>query len=153
MPRGVDPRKPALFRFWSKVGFLDNGCWEWKGEINDSGYGIFQSKGRAHRFAYEALTGMAIPEGLQIDHLCRNRKCVNPSHLDVVTGGENLRRSPLLWSIWLKLHAKYRNKTHCPQGHPYDEKNTYVYASGGRQCRMCHRDAARERRLKKRGEE
>jgi hypothetical protein len=80
----------------------------------------------AHRLSYEHHVG-PIPDGLQIDHTCRNRKCVNPEHLEPVTNAENTTRQD---------HAE-RRKTHCPKGHPYDEANTYVDPSGARRCRAC----------------
>ncbi|KKK98629.1 hypothetical protein LCGC14_2640870, partial [marine sediment metagenome] len=84
----------ALTRFWSRVKILKNGCWGWAGYLCGNGYGyikINKRKIRAHRFAYTQLVG-EIPEGLTIDHLCRNRGCVNPSHLEVTTIGENVLR-------------------------------------------------------------
>lgn len=123
-------------RFWSKVEKTD-GCWRWQGTIDPStGYGRIRILGRdvyAHRLAYEQVIG-PIPEGLVIDHLCRVRSCVNPEHLEPVTRGENVRRGTRLI-------------THCPQGHPYDEKNTLLY-KGKRQCRACKRERDRVRREK-----
>lgn len=84
----------------------------------------------AHRLAYEAVKG-PIPAGLQIDHLCRVRNCVNPDHLEAVTQQENVRRG--------RVGENTRSKTHCPQGHPYDEANTYRNPAGSRNCRTCHR--------------
>ena len=81
------------YRFWSKVK-KSRGCWLWQGAINTNGYGNFHNKGRtvkAHRFAYEICVG-EIPKGLTIDHLCRVRHCVNPSHLEPVTMRENFLR-------------------------------------------------------------
>lgn len=81
-------------RFWTKVKRGDE-CWEWQGEILWTGYGRFSVSPKvkilAHRYAYEATNG-AIPEGLVIDHLCRNRRCVNPDHLEPVTRSENVKR-------------------------------------------------------------
>ena len=81
-------------RFWSYVEKTD-GCWEWTGAKDGDGYGHLTIAGRvvgAHRFAYELLVG-PIPEGLEIDHLCRNRACVKPADLEPVTRAENLRRA------------------------------------------------------------
>lgn len=119
-------------RFWSQVeptGF----CWEWTGPLSTYGYGDFRPiRNRhvgAHRYAYEALVG-PIPDGLELDHLCRNRACVNPDHLEPVTHAENLRRAPYGAADF------QRRKTHCPQGHPYSGDNLLVY-SGRRNCRTC----------------
>lgn len=126
-------------RFWLKVNKDAGDCWLWTALKNGSGYGIITINKKvrlAHRFAYELLVG-PIPDGLQLDHLCRVRHCVNPAHLEPVTCRENLHRG----DTWAARNAA---KTHCPQGHPYDEKNTLV--SGGlRSCRTCARDRARSR--------
>ena len=92
-PQFGDTRLPP--RFWAKVRVLDNGCWEWTGGQFPNGYGAFHitHKGTvyAHRWSYEHLVA-PIPNGLQSDHLCRNRPCVNPAHIEPVTCAENLRR-------------------------------------------------------------
>lgn len=107
------------------------GCWVFTGHLNDSGYGIIVRKAegrphiRAHRYYYELSVG-SVPEGLVLDHLCRNRACVNPAHLEPVTNAENVAR------------GAFAMRTHCPKGHPYDEVNTYVGPNGGgRQCVAC----------------
>ena len=132
-----------LDRFWAKVekSPSPDGCWTWVGRVNNQGYGSISTMGRAaspilvHRFAYELLVG-PIPEKMELDHLCRNRRCVNPAHLEVVTRSENCSRgdSGLAWALI------QRKKTHCPQGHPYDLFNTYYDKNGGRQCRICRRE-------------
>lgn len=132
-------RRDINERFWEKVDKF-GGCWVWTA-AKTRGYGTFQTGDgtvAAHLFAYRSLVG-PVPDGLQLDHLCRNRACVNPAHLEPVTAGENIRRSPLRGGLWRK------RITHCPQGHPYDEANTYVNA-GRRSCRACRRERARARR-------
>lgn len=139
---GPRPRRFAD-RFWPKVQKTDS-CWLWTGGKDRYGYGKIlgphrgEAKGahkRAHRAAYEMLIG-PIPDGLTLDHLCRVRHCVNPSHLEPVTRRENVLRgqSPF---------ARHARVTHCPAGHAYDEANTAHRRRGGRKCRAC--DAARSR--------
>lgn len=145
--------KPAEMRFWQKV-CLGEGCWEWLASRYPEGYGVFRIGSRldgsyrtipAHRFAYELLRG-AIPDGFHLDHLCRNPGCVNPWHLEVVTGEENMQRGlSLQKKMGTYVNAQSR-KTHCPQGHSYDERNTYVNRQGKRECRTCHREKMRARR-------
>lgn len=123
-------------RFWSKVDH-SSGCWIWTASLNNQGYAMFGVNGRmrtAHRYAYEVLVG-AVPSGLELDHLCRNRACVNPDHLEPVTRTVNVRRG-LAPAVAATRHLAV---THCPQGHPYDAANTYIRKSGARQCRACHR--------------
>ncbi len=136
----------ANLRFWGKVNKdTDSGCWEWLG-CCAMGYGSFWFNGRymkAHRYAYETLIG-EVPIGLELDHLCRNRRCVNPNHMEPVTRGENIRRG-LLPDIGRQYQL---SKTHCPQGHPYDEQNTYLRPDrNGRDCRICRREAGKRWRL------
>ena len=124
-------------RFWSKVD-LSGSCWLWLGGKTGCGYGAFWLNGKthlAHRISW-MLAGNVMPEPLCIDHLCRNRSCVNPGHLELVTIGENLRRGK---AVILS----------CPKGHPYDESNTYKRPSGTRSrgCRECRREATRRWRV------
>lgn len=83
----------ALKRFFAKVTTTDSGCWEWQAFKTDKGYGIFKLPGsqKAHRASYQHFVG-PIPDGMEIDHLCANRGCVNPEHLEAVTHSENIRR-------------------------------------------------------------
>lgn len=145
MPSGIYPHPPAVDRFWRKVTKHENGCWEWQARVDKDGYGLFSvthiRTDRVSRFAYEHFNSAIIPEGLQIDHLCRNRKCVNPEHLEIVTRKENRRRGAAPGGIL------YLKTTHCYRGHAYDEANTYINpTSGQRFCRTCHRDYERRRK-------
>lgn len=114
----------------------------WMNAPNAKGYALLRVGGRrgavlyAHRFSYELAYG-PVPKGLVIGHLCRMRHCVAPDHLEAVTVGENIRRG--------ETGSNMRSKTHCPQGHPYDEANTYVRPRGGRQCRTCRAAQKKER--------
>lgn len=116
------------------IAFEPNtGCWLWSGYLASNGYGRFHRRA-AHRLVYEAVSG-PIPAGLDLDHLCRVRQCVNPEHLEPVTRSENLRRG----SGAKMLGRMHRSKTHCPSGHEYNDDNTYVGKRGSRSCRECAR--------------
>lgn len=120
-----------------------SGCWLWLGAQN-RGYGRVwltleghkRKPLQAHRIAYETERG-PIPDGLHLDHLCRNSFCVNPYHLEAVSNSENVRRG--------NPGIRQLEKTHCPQGHPYDGANTYTW-HGQRQCRVCLRATRRRNR-------
>ena len=123
---------PVSERFWSKVALKQFGCYEWLAGKRIDGYGRCwngRRMVRAHRFAYEDIKG-PIPDGLCIDHLCRNPSCVNPDHLEVVTLRENVLRG-------ISLSAIRAKRTHCPKGHEYTEANTYVDKKRRRYCRAC----------------
>lgn len=116
-----------------------SGCWVWTGTRHSAGYGKFDGRRLAHRVIYELEVG-PIPSGMQIDHLCRNRLCVNPEHMEVVTQRENILRGT-------SPSARAARKSACPLGHPYDETNTYVVPrTGARHCRACHDERQRRRR-------
>lgn len=125
------PRKDIAERFWEKVRKTD-GCWFWTSTRGENGYGQFTLRTgvvrRAHRIAYELAVG-PIPDGLEIDHLCRVRACVNPAHLEPVTRQENIRRAVAA-------------KTHCPKGHPRTPENSaHDHVNGSRvwRCKTCRR--------------
>jgi hypothetical protein len=111
-----------------------NGCWEWQGSLVD-GYGVVCGTGPysslriyAHRYMYERERG-PIPEGLEIDHLCRNRKCINPAHLEAVTHRENMLRGD-------SFSARHAKQTHCLRGHELTPENVYNWRRQ-RHCRKC----------------
>ena len=129
------------------------GCWLWIGKINIDGYGVYADQ-RAHRVSFEKFKG-PVPLGLEIDHLCSVRNCVNPSHLEAVTHKENVRRG----NLGAVTRARQMGKTHCPQGHEYNEINTYIapktYLQNGevtrtpaRHCRICKKAAHKKWTLK-----
>lgn len=128
-------------RFWAKVNKTET-CWLWTASIQRNGYGMFSIGGKkrevAHRTAYKALIG-EIPEGYQLDHLCRVRNCVNPEHLEPVTQRENIRRGD-------SPSAQNARKNECKHGHELTPENTYVLpADGSRHCRECMREKDRRR--------
>lgn len=134
----VGKSRPAIERLMEKVREVESGCWEWFHYIEPSGYAklwIDRRAVMAHRFSYEFHIG-PIPDGLEIDHLCRVRHCVNPYHLEPVTTAENVRR--------MTAHrTPYQNlRDACPNGHPYDEANT-ILTKTGRACSICKADANR----------
>ena len=120
-------------------------CWEWTGSIRN-GYGRVWADGRRrtiHRVIWEALVG-PIPDGLEIDHLCRNTICCNPDHLEPVTRSVNVQRG-------IKRNGR-ADRTHCPQGHPYSGENLYIPERGGRGCRTCRREIQRRYQQRKRAQ-
>ena len=135
--RMTGKRAPKRFstvqKFWYYLGKQPvESCWEWPGARTARGYGTIYNGNKnvlVHRFAYENMIG-PIPHGLTIDHLCRNKPCCNPAHLEVVTQRENLRRG----MGWSGLNAR---KTHCVHGHLFDDQNTYRLKNGWRACRAC----------------
>lgn len=128
-------------RFWSKVDRTGE-CWTWIPQGGAGGYAYFYFRGRqvlAHRFIYEQEIG-PIPDGLVLDHTCKRRNCVRPSHLEPVTYAENNERAGSA-----EAGAAYqRSKTCCPQGHPYNDENTYIRPDRSRSCRACQRISSRK---------
>lgn len=132
-------RSKVIDRLKAMTTIDENGCWLWSGTDRGHGYCQMKIDGRAysvHRAAYEALVG-PIPEGMQIDHLCRVRRCGNPAHLEAVTSQENIRRS----------RAATPPKTHCKNGHMFNEQNTRTSPRGHRECRACDREKHRTQYL------
>lgn len=136
--------------FWAKVETpaSGNACWNWMAAKQNSGHAVFfpgtysgtRKTVRAYRFAYQMLRG-PIPDGLVLDHLCRNPGCVNPWHLEIVTSRTNILRG---------TGASARNavKTHCVNGHPLDGYNLRMLPGGWRGCRRCRNDAKSRHQMK-----
>lgn len=121
----LDDRLPA--NFWDKVVPVPHvGCWLWMAGLNENGYGVFRGR-LAHRRSFRVLVGPHAP-GLELDHLCRTRSCVNPDHLEPVTHEENMRRA---------------RGSHCRNGHEFTEENTYWPPGNRRRCLACKRASGR----------
>lgn len=121
MAYGPKPQ-PLHVRLMNRVKVNpETGCWEWTGFRKPNGYAQFGRNKYAHRVSYGLYVGI-IPDGMGLDHLCRNKGCVNPEHLEPVTQGENVRRAA---------------KTHCKHGHPLFGDNLKLTAKGYRECRIC----------------
>jgi hypothetical protein len=134
-------------RFTSKIHYEKSGCWTWTGATTGkTGYGRFWydgERGLAHRFSHEYFRG-PIGQEKEIDHLCRNRLCVNPDHLEEVTHKENMIRGD--------TSTQFKPKTHCKNGHPLAGTNVYFATSRRKKykfCRACHRNRQIEYRRKK----
>lgn len=139
--------KNDLQKFQKKIELdLLSGCWEWTDHLDKDGYGrlrVGDKRFFIHRLSYEHWNG-SISKGLTIDHLCRNRKCANPEHLEAVTIQENLRRG-------FRPSGKYHyhtQQTECINGHPFNDENTYIRPNGHRDCKICIRLRGRKYRIK-----
>lgn len=139
----------VLERFFIKVDkngprILKTRCWTWTAYVHKrTGYGRFYFEGKvveAHSASYRMFVG-PVPEGLELDHLCRNRACVRPDHLEPVPHATNMERG----TIATVARAKQLAKTHCPQGHPYSGHNLIVLKGQGnaRRCRTCQNEKRR----------
>jgi len=117
----------ATFFFWDHVDKQADGCWIWTGRVSERGYGYIgegKRRRRVHRWLWERERG-PIPDGMELDHVCQNKLCINLDHLEVVTHAENMHRT---------------RRSHCQRGHEMTEENTYR-----RRCRTCIR-LGRQRR-------
>ncbi len=127
------PGTPLPERLRAKITInSSNGCWEWQASLTTNGYGqimVDKRKCYAHRIAYEVFVG-EIPSDLEIDHLCCNKRCINPQHLETVTSRENTARH---FNNWIDA----RSASHCKRGHEYTAANTLKRPNGGRACRTC----------------
>lgn len=134
--RRRDTEPLPMEKFINAIRVLPNSCWQWQNSLATFGYGKFwigNTQFMAHRFAWWVFRG-AIPKGLQIDHLCRNRGCVNPDHMEPVTIKENVLRG-------VGTSAINKRKTHCKNGHAYDR----ISPSNRRYCSICKREWRRDR--------
>lgn len=124
--------RPTINRFCDLIEYSSDGCWLWTGFTDTAGYSRFspgdgnRKTCHAHIFSYEHFIG-PVPQGKELDHLCRIRRCVNPTHLEPVTHLVNMRR------------GSHATKTHCKQGHPLSGENLYLAPNGCRRCRTCKR--------------
>lgn len=128
----MPPQPTPEERFWSKVEFTDS-CWLWTAGVSSSGYGAFTihypKKVSAHRFSYYLTYSVCPPNGYQIDHLCRNKRCVRPDHLEAVTQADN-------------IHRARTSSLYCPREHFMSVENT-EWDRGKRVCAECHRARSR----------
>ena len=131
----------------------NSGCWLWLGALHVFGYGKFglhEKIYHAHRIAWQLLRGR-ISSGLQVLHKCDNPSCVNPDHLFLGTQKDNIHD---MWqkgrAVIIPAQEALRNKTHCKRGHPRSTENIYTRKNGGKQCRVCHKQDEKNRRIRNR---
>ncbi len=132
--------EPFWKRLADKIDADPDGCWDWLGARQSEGYGVIRVWGKAvyaHILMY-ILTNGPIPDGLEIDHLCRNRNCVNPQHLEAVTHRTNLLRGHTMSAMWAA-------RTHCREGHELAGDNLRIRVDRSRACRTCERARQRNR--------
>lgn len=143
------PKKDVLTRFHEKITVSANGCWVWQASLDQKGYALFSYQGKIRRASRVicALTFGDIPDDMVVDHICRNRACVNPDHLRLLTGRDNTL-------CGIGITAINARKTHCSRGHLLAGSNLHLYKDGRRECKQCqtlwrnnekHRLAARRR--------
>ena len=135
------PKRNLSDRFWEKVEIgRANNCWPWRAHLHEFGYGLINIDGvprRAHRVAYELEVG-PVPKNHDLHHLCENRRCVNPKHLEPLSRSAHMAQTP----AWIG------NKTHCSKGHEYTNQNTIWKQGKYRRCRTCWNEAEKLRRRK-----
>lgn len=125
----------------------ESGCWIWTGAL-DKGYGAINWNGSrrcAHRVLYEILRG-PIPNGYECHHLCGNRSCINPNHIELVTRSEHMQLDGRGLKLIKNAAAKNHAKTHCKRGHKYTDKTMFIPLGGWRTCRVCMNQATKEKR-------
>lgn len=140
--------RDGLLEYLASRVLVGDGCWEWQGGKTTEGYGQVMGLDRkrvyAHRLMYELMVN-DIPEGLHIDHLCKNTSCVRPAHLEPVLPAENLRRSTAIEG-WKRRCAELEA---CKNGHPWTPETTYVTKANKRACRICARASWKRMRARR----